>query len=120
MPTRVLFAGVPTMLRDILEHGFASHADIEVIDEVVAGHGIENAVARTKASAVVMCSEDGTLSQSDRSVLDRFPRLKIIVLTSDGRSGSLYRLVLARMLCTDISPPGVLAAIRFRDVDVDA
>jgi DNA-binding NarL/FixJ family response regulator len=119
-PTRVLFAAMPAMLRDVVAHGLASQPDVEVAAYVARGDGLAEALRRTGAGAVVTCTGDGRLPDSYRSLMYSFPRLKVVVLTDDGRTASLYRLVISQMLWTEISPQDVLAAIRHRDDDGEA
>jgi hypothetical protein len=121
MPTRVLFGPMPNLLRDLLVHGFASHADIAVVAPPMSREdSIVEAVERAEAGALVMCSDDGKLPESYRNLIYMFPHLKVVVLTTNGRLASLYRLVLARMRWTEISPQDVVTAIRHRDGDIDA
>jgi DNA-binding NarL/FixJ family response regulator len=110
---------MPAMLRDVLAHGLASQPDIAVAADVARTEHVADAVRRSGASAVVTCSNDGRLPDGCRRLLDAFPRLRIIVLTTDGRAAALYRLVLHRTCWTDIAPEDVLTALRHRDADPD-
>jgi hypothetical protein len=110
----VLFAAIPALLHDVLARRLAQAPDL-VVTTASRRESLADAVRRTRANAVLTCSDDGALPDQCTPLLYNFPGLRVLVLTHDGRAALLYRLVLAQTRWTDVSPHDVLTALRHGD-----
>ncbi len=109
--TRLLLAAVPPILSDIIRDALADVHGVEVVRET-AGEDLAESVARSRADVLV--TEDAGQELSDRhlGLMYRHPRLKLLTISPDGRRAALYRLMPRRRLLVDVSPDGLVAAIR--------
>lgn len=114
-PTRVVLGTMPPLLGDIVRETLIRQTDFEVLAEVETRSEIISAVQHTRAHVVVVgISPDdwSTLSTLLRELLAQHPRLTIIALASDGRSGYVYQLQPRTVAIDDISPNSLVRAIR--------
>ena len=107
---RVLLAGMPRMLADILTAVIVSQTDFELVGDVVGIAGL--ALAASKAAADVLVLGRRLQRRDALRVLCRSPRMKIITIAPDGHSGALYELRLDRAVLNEVSPIALVAAIR--------
>ena len=110
---RVLLAGMPTLMLDILHHVVAAQPDMAIVGTVDNG-GLPIAIQRTRADVVVVGHE----TQSERdlylSLLLRRPQLKVLAIAEDGKSGWVYELRPRRARLGKISARSLATAIRGR------
>ena len=115
-PIRVVLGTMPVLLGDIVRDTLAVHRDeVEVLAEVETRGEIASAIRRTDAQVAVLAfahQDWGALSDFLRSLLADHPRLAVIALTSDGRSGYVYRLQLTCATLDDVSPESLVRTIR--------
>jgi DNA-binding NarL/FixJ family response regulator len=110
--TRLLLAAVPPILSDIIRDALADVHGVEVVRETAGEEDLAESVARSRADVLV--TEDAGQELSDRhlGLMYRHPRLKLLTISPDGRRAALYRLMPRRRLLVDVSPDGLVAAIR--------
>ena len=114
-PTRVILGTMPPLLGDIIRATLGRQADVEVAAEVGVHTEIVSAVSDTNAHVAILgIAPDGwsTLSQLLGELLGHHPRLTIIAIASDGRSGYVYRLLPRTTAIDDVSPSSLVQAIR--------
>ena len=114
-PTRVILGTMPPLLGDIIRETLGRQTDVEVAAEVGVRTAIVSAVTDTRAHvAIIGIAPDGwsTLSQLLGELLGHHPRLTIIAIASDGRSGYVYRLQPRTIAIDDVSPSSLVQAIR--------
>jgi len=114
-PIRVVLATMPPLLRDIVRQSLARDADVEVLAEVATCDEIAPAVDHASADVTVLGvtpDEWPGLSQLLRETLATHPRLTIIALTSDGRSGYVYRMQPRGVVIDDLTPRSLVQVIR--------
>ena len=113
--TRVVLGTLPPLLGDIVRETLTRQTDFEVLAEVGTRAEIMPAVQETGAHVVIVGIATGgwtSLSTLLRDLLARHPRLTIIALASDGRSGYVYQLRPRTLAIDDISPTSLVRAIR--------
>ena len=114
-PTRVVLGTMPPLLGDIVRETLTRQTDFEVLAEVQTRGEIMPAVQHTGAQVVVVGIAAGGwvgLSALLRELLAVHPRLTVIALASDGRSGYVYQLQPRTVAIDDISPASLVRAIR--------
>ena len=95
---RVLLVQAPGVLREIIKEVVAAQADMEVVGELDAHDTLVLEIDRTGAQFVVWCLEPvddesvEAIPDACRVVLDACPRVKVLAVEDDGRTGSLYEL----------------------------
>jgi hypothetical protein len=108
---RVLLAGMPTLMLDILHHVVAAEPDMEIVGSVDVD-GLSRAIQPTLPDVVVV----GHDAQSERdlylSLLLRRPQLKVLAIDDDGKNGWLYELRPRRIRLGKISARSLTKAIR--------
>jgi len=106
---------MPPLLGDIIRETLGRQPDVEVAAEVRVRTEIVSAVTDTHAHVAILgIAPDGwsTLSQLLGELLGQHPRLTIIAIASDGRSGYVYRLLPRTVSIDDVSPTSLVQAIR--------
>ncbi|HUQ81457.1 MAG TPA: hypothetical protein VM076_09980 [Gemmatimonadaceae bacterium] len=114
-PTRVILGTMPPLLGDIIRDTLGRQDDVEVAAEVGARTDIVAAVSDTCAHVVILgVAPDGwsSLSRLLGELLGIHPRLTIIAIASDGRSGYVYRLLPRTVAIDDVSPTSLVQTIR--------
>jgi hypothetical protein len=85
---RVLVAGLPQLLRDVIRRSVTAQAGIEIAGETAASDGLLNAVDDSRADVVVVDAVAYSREQLQR-VVDKNPRTKLLALRAGGRSAFL-------------------------------
>jgi hypothetical protein len=107
---RVLLAGMPRMLADIISAIVASQTDFELVGDVVGTAGL--ALAASQAAADILIRGGRLQRRQALRLLWRAPRMKIVTIDPDGHGGVLYELRLDCAVLDEISPIALVAAIR--------
>lgn len=115
-PIRVVLGAMPTLLRDIVRETLAGRPDFEVLAEVTEGDEISQAVQRTRADVAVVGITPRDDPDDRRSLpselLAAHPQLRLIALTTDGRTGYAYQLQPYEAAIVEISPESLLEAMK--------
>jgi DNA-binding NarL/FixJ family response regulator len=115
---RVLLVHGPGVLREIIKEVVGAQADMEVVGELDAHHGVVPEIDRTGAEFVVWCLEpldDDSLEaipDACRVVLDACPRVKVLAVEDDGRTGSLYEMRPWRRRLGELGTGRILGVLR--------
>ena len=116
---RVLVAGLPRMLRDIVHAVVRAQPDLDlVVDagtdraDVVPADVLPRAVGAAGAHVAIVGLESDALTATYDVVLYAHPRLRILALTAAGRSAVAYELRPLHTPLGDASADALLAAIR--------
>lgn len=113
-PIRVVLATMPPLLGDIVRATLARDTDLEILAEVATRDAIARAVDQTDADVTVLGvapAEWSGLSHLLRELLAAHPRLAIITLASDGRSGYVYRMQPRSVVIDDLTPRSLVQVI---------
>lgn len=113
---RILLAGMPRLLEDIVEHMLNVQSDMHVVGTVVphgaAAAALVEALADTPADVVVLgLSEEAEASTYD-ALLFANPRLRLLAVVGDGRGAFLYELQPSRVPLGVVSPEALVDVIR--------
>ena len=114
-PIRVVLAALPPLLGDIVRETLVRDAEALVDAEVGSANDITPTLERATADVVVVGvapSEWSDLSSLVRLLLFEHPRLTIVALASDGRSGYVYQQQPRGVAIHDITPKSLVHAIR--------
>lgn len=85
---RVLVAGLPQLLRDVIRRTVTAQPGIEIAGELPASDGLLNAIDGGRADVIVVDAEAYSREQL-RRVVDKNPRTKLLALRAGGRSAFL-------------------------------
>jgi hypothetical protein len=104
---RVAVAEVPGVLRGIIEHVIGAEPGLRLMPEPQWADAPPSPV-----DVVVLALDNGTLPERWRARLYASPRVKLVVVSGDGRQAALYELVPQRSPINKVSPTGLVEAIR--------
>jgi chemotaxis response regulator CheB len=112
MTIRVLLAGLPRFMREIVERALVEAQDIEVVGVIDALGEVNGMLTHAQPDVLIVGLED----ESDAPRLDRFlyasPRLTCLAIAGDARRAFLYELQPRAKPLGDVSPDGLVHAIR--------
>jgi DNA-binding NarL/FixJ family response regulator len=116
-PIRVVLATMPRLLGDIVRETLAAHQDVTIIADVATRDELTPAIRRTDATVAIIGVESDAwngLNDLLRALLAERPRLTVIALASDGRTGYVLQLLPSAVAIDDISPQSLVETIRVR------
>jgi chemotaxis response regulator CheB len=105
---RVLLARMPSLLLDTISHVVASAPDMTVVGKV---HERDLAVAakRTRADAILVGEDEVPRTDEYSALLLKNPRLRVLAISDDGKTGTLHEMRPHRI------PLGAISAATLRD-----
>jgi hypothetical protein len=109
---RVLLARMPRMLLDILSHVVASEPDMVVVGWVKDDEDLLAATRRARANVILVGQAVEDEQEKYASLLWARPRLKVVAIAGDGKTGLLYELRPQRVPLGEISADALRNAIR--------
>ena len=101
---RILLAGMPRMLLDMITDIVGLHAEMMVAGEVQDTTEIRAAVRKTRADIVILNEPAIGSPQDHQELLYSRPRLGVLSITSDGRQFFLHKLRPVRTALGEVSP----------------
>lgn len=104
-PTRVLLAGLPQMLEEILRRALAGAHGVELLDSVAADPAVVGALG---VDVVVIAGDD---RRAATRLLAPRSRPRVLALEHDGRETYLYELAPRRVELGEVSPRELVAHI---------
>lgn len=114
MSIRVLLVALPRIMREIVEHAFAEAPDLDIVGSVDGLAALDATFDKAQPDVLVV----GLDQESDARQLDpylyRDPRLTCFAIAGDARSAFLYELRPSAKPLGDVSPEGLVRAIRSR------
>lgn len=108
--TRVLLQEIPAMLRAIIDEGIASQPDIELLPEIPRGSTADGWRRAEPDVVVVATTHIDDVSVADW--LNRWPRVRLLVIEISGRETVLYELLPRATSLGALSPDQLVAAVR--------
>jgi hypothetical protein len=108
---RILFAGVPPMLQEIIERAARAEPDLEIVGATRTAD-LAATIARTGADAAILALPDGAAVAAYEDVLYCHPRVRLLAVVDDGRSALLYALRPHLTPLGELSADGLLQAVR--------
>lgn len=109
---RILLAGMPKLMIEILRHSIAAEPDMTVV-EVAHGDDLGSAAQRMCADVVVVGRKSNERADYSR-LLRQQPRLRVLTIEDSGKTGALYELRPRRIPLGEISAHTLSKAIRGR------
>src|SRR5687768_1665623 len=106
---------MPRMMRDIVEMAIRSQPDMLVVGVTGvegAGDTLGDAVHRAKPDVVILGLEAATGPRTCEALLYDNPHVRLLEVTDDGRGATLCELRPHRVPIGDVSPEGLVVAIR--------
>jgi DNA-binding NarL/FixJ family response regulator len=111
---RVLLAGMPPLLRDVLQHVVAAEADMAVVGRLDDDDLL--AAARQARADVILVGRGANGERKERAEFARLlrgrPRLKLLAIASNGTTAALYELRPRRIPLGNMSAESLCRAIR--------
>lgn len=108
---RILVADLPGMLAEILRAVAEREPGLEVIEDPEAAFDLAGAVERAGVDVVVVGGNCDDAAPA-LALLHARPRLRVVTVSGDGRLACHDALVPHRVVLRDVSPRGLLDAIR--------
>jgi DNA-binding NarL/FixJ family response regulator len=109
---RILLAGIPRMLRDMITDIVALHAEMMVDGTMQDMADIRAVVKKTRADVVILGEPAIGSPQNHQELLYSRPRLGVLSITSDGRHFFLHKLRPVRTALGEVSPESLVQAIQ--------
>ncbi len=106
------------MLCDIIRNVVADQPDMLVVGELPHRAGLLDGVERSQASVVVLGLSDSELPVECTALLATRPQTRVLGVAADGRRAFLYELRPHRTPLGEVSPAGLVEAIRGERVPV--
>lgn len=109
---RVVLAALPRMLADIVESMVAAQPDMMVANRLAGEATLETSLRENEPHVLIVgLAPEEDASRYDALLYDH-PRLKVFAITSTGRDAYLYELQPVQHPIGNVSPEGLMAAIR--------
>ena len=109
---RILLAGMPLMLLDMIADIVALRAEMMVAGKMQDTADLRAAVKKTRADVVILNEPAIGPSQDHQELLYSRPHLGVLSITSDGRQFFLRKLRPVRTALGEVSPEGLVQAIQ--------
>ena len=109
---RVVLAGLPRMLADIVRRVLGEAPDLEVIDLSATSEDLMDSLEYHDPDVLVTGLRPKESVEQFASLLRAHPALRIFALEGDGRRAVLYELQPHTVPLGDVSPEGLIEAIR--------
>lgn len=100
------------MMREIVTTTLGAQPDMHVVATVEAEDTLADAVVRTQADVVVVGLAPNASPTTYDDLLYQHPRLRVLMVTDDGRGALLSALRPQQVAIDDVSPAGLVEAIR--------
>jgi DNA-binding NarL/FixJ family response regulator len=109
---RILLAGMPRMLLDMITDIVGLHAGMMVAGEMQDTTDIRAAAKKNRADVVILNEPAIGPPQNYEELLYSRPCLGVLSITSDGRQFFLHKLRPVRTALGEVSPEGLVHAIQ--------
>jgi hypothetical protein len=110
-PIRILLGRMSPLLLDMLHHVVASNPNMAVVGQV-GDADLLAATRRSRADVVLVGQKVKDERKHYGPLLLRRPRLKVLAIAHDGRTGSLYELRPRRVHLGELSADALYRAMR--------
>ena len=114
--TRVLVAGLPPVASRILRDLISADPRLELVARDGVLGDLAEEVARARADVVITRASDALEAEWCAALLRAHPRLRVVVLSADGRTAVVHRVVAHRTVLMDVSSQALLDTLHQGDV----
>jgi DNA-binding NarL/FixJ family response regulator len=118
-PTRIVLVGqgLPRILRDLVREIIHSEPDMEIVEELAEMDVVDTAevvskVLHARAHLLLVGTPDSQLADTCTRLLDDYPKLRVLGISTEGRSGFVSELRPDGVSVGELSPRALIAAIR--------
>ena len=112
MRIRILLTGLPDAVADALELSLEPQSDMEVIGHFSDPIEVLLAATQDGADVVILGLEHDELPGIASHMLSERPQLRILAVSPDGRRAFVYKLSPQVVPLGELSPEGLVEAIR--------
>jgi DNA-binding NarL/FixJ family response regulator len=109
---RILLAGMPRMLLDMITDVIAPHAEMTVAGKIQDMADIRAIVKKIRADVVILNEPTAGPPQNHQELLYSRPHLGVLSITGDGRHFFLHKLRPVRTALGEVSPDRLVQAIQ--------
>jgi DNA-binding NarL/FixJ family response regulator len=109
---RVVLAEMPRLLHDVLARALMDQPDMVLVGDLGTSVELLLAAGETQADAVILGLNDTEFPGVASHLLGEYPHLKFVGVSADGRNAYLCELRPWKAELMDVSPQGLLGAIR--------
>ena len=110
--TRILLAGMPRMLLDMITDIIALHDEMTVAGEMPDTTDLRAVVKKARADVVILNEPAIGPPQNYEELLYSRPRLGVLSITNDGRQFFLHKLRPVRTALGEVSPESLVQAVQ--------
>lgn len=111
MGVRVVLAGLPRMLENILSARLSAEPDVEVFVCSEEGGQVAEALERYHPEVLITDEDRSELARALDSISTAEPSLKLFAVSQAGRNTSLYELAPVRRDLGELSPSALVRSI---------
>ena len=111
-PIRILITAMPRMLQEIIESVVSSQPDMTLTGPVRRMKSVAAAGRRVRADVVILGESQEHIGGTPWQMLNENPRLKIVTISPDGHRATRYEMRPHQVDLDDVSPEGLIHAIR--------
>ena len=112
MAIRIVLGDMPRLLHDIVVERLSNEGDMEIVGEGSREEEMERLARSPGTDVIVEAGDEDEPRGLGGRLLQERSRIKLVVLAADGRKAFLYRLTPERIALGQVSPQGLVAAIR--------
>ena len=109
---RIVLAHMPGMLRGILRETLSGERDFELVVELPEHGGLAGLVSRLQPDVVLFGVTDREGIDSALPLFQAHPGVRLVAMAEDGRRAVLYELRPHAVPIGEVSPDGLIDAIR--------
>jgi DNA-binding NarL/FixJ family response regulator len=109
---RILMTAMPHLLHEIVETMVTSQPDMASAGCVRRSESVAEAARRVRADLVILGENHEGADGAPWDVLNEYPRLKLLTISSDGHRATRYELRPHQVVIDEISPENLIGAIR--------
>jgi len=109
---RVLLAGTPRVLSDILQDAIARHPDLEIVGRLAASEAVLAAVEQFRPNVTLLGTDHRPSGEYYRQLLVAWPGMYVLTVFDDGRKLALDDLRVHTELMGEASLSSIISAIR--------
>ena len=109
-PSKIVLVDLPRITREIIEQAVGAEPDMRTVGDVADALSLPEAIERSEPDFVISGRDYEFVEV--RAILDRRPRLRVLVVVEDGREATLYELRPTRTPLGEVSPRTIVEAIR--------
>jgi hypothetical protein len=108
----LILAAVPPLLADVVSDALAAENGVEVARAPADPEALSRAIDRTGARVVLAESGEDGLPEPLLELMYRHPRLRLLLVSPDGRAAALWRLAPQRRVLAEPTPRALAEAVR--------